>query len=99
MLASASGQVSLVKALLAQHARTDAEDHDRRTALWYAAASGSRDEVDCAACRRRNQEAADVLGLTVLHAAAAQTETAVLEPLLAPEHVSTRAASAATRRC
>ena len=38
MLACAGGEVALVKALLERHARVDAEDHERRTALWYAAA-------------------------------------------------------------
>jgi len=51
--------------------------------LWYAAAAGSRDEVVALLAAGATQEAADARGLTVLHAAAAQKDSAVLVPLLA----------------
>jgi ankyrin repeat protein len=82
MLASASGQATLVWSLLARHARTDAEDHGRRTALWYAAAFGARDVVVALIAAGANQEGADAHGLTALHVAAAQKDAAVLVPLL-----------------
>jgi uncharacterized protein len=81
MLASASGQVELVKLLILHHARIGAEDHVRRTALWYAAACGSRDEVVALLSAGATQDA-DERGLTALHAAAGQKEPAVLAPLL-----------------
>jgi ankyrin repeat protein len=82
MLASASGELALVRELLAKHARTDPEDHERHTALWYAAALGSRDEVDALLSAGGIQLVIDARGLSVLHAAAAQPDAAVLEPLL-----------------
>ena len=54
----------------------------KRTALWYAAAAGSRDEVDALLAAGANPKEADALGLSVLHAAAAQQDAAVLERLL-----------------
>ena len=47
--------------------------------------SGSRDEVALLLAAGASPKVADAGGLTVLHAAAAQADAAVLEPLLASD--------------
>src|SRR5258708_3191554 len=83
MLASAVGAAPLVDMLLAHHARIDAEDHERRTALWFAAAFGLHEVGGALRSAGATPQTADSRGLAVLHAAAAQKRPAVLAPLLA----------------
>ncbi len=80
MLAAAGAQQGLVDSLLLQHAQLEARDRLGRTAAWYASLAGSPAVVallaagaDAAAC--------DSAGLSVLHAAALQSDARVLEPL------------------
>jgi ankyrin repeat protein len=83
MLAAATRKTGLVKLLIEHHAPADAEDDDHRTALLYAAGFGSRDEVELLLAAGASPKRADARGISVLHAAATQSNAGVLTPLLA----------------